>query len=96
MAGRPSEEDVGQAACASAIQDMISRLPSGWETPLSPAFTGGTDLSGGQWQRLVLARLMLTVGLGAKVAILDEPTSQLDIRAELEIFGSMLEQTHGL
>jgi len=95
VSGSPGDDDVERAARASAVHDVISRLPGQWDTPLSPGFAGGTDLSGGQWQRLVLARIMLAVGCGAKVAILDEPTSQLDIRAELEIFARMIEQTRG-
>jgi ATP-binding cassette, subfamily B, bacterial len=51
---------------------------------------GGTDLSGGQWQRVALARALCAVRLGAGVVILDEPTAQLDVRGEAEIFERIL------
>ena len=55
-------------------------------TILSRAYDGGTDLSGGQWQRIALARALCAVHVGAGVVILDEPTAQLDVRGEAEIF----------
>jgi ATP-binding cassette, subfamily B, bacterial len=65
------------------------------DTPLSKAYDGGTDLSGGQWQRVALARALCSVSLGAGLVILDEPTAQLDVRGEAEIFDSLLEATGG-
>jgi ATP-binding cassette, subfamily B, bacterial len=62
---------------------------------LSKSYAGGTDLSGGQWQRVVLARAMCAVRLGAGLVILDEPTAQLDVRGEAEIFRRLLEVTRG-
>jgi ABC-type multidrug transport system fused ATPase/permease subunit len=64
-------------------------------TTLSRAYDGGTDLSGGQWQRVALARALAAVQLGAGVVILDEPTAQLDVRGELEIFERLLDATRG-
>ena len=64
-------------------------------TVLSKAYTGGTDLSGGQWQRIALARAMAAVHTGAGLVILDEPTAQLDIRGEAEIFRRLLDATRG-
>jgi ABC-type multidrug transport system fused ATPase/permease subunit len=66
------------------------------DTVLSRAYEGGTDLSGGQWQRVALARALCAVQLGAGVVILDEPTSQLDVRGEAEIFDRILEATRGV
>ena len=57
------------------------------------ATTGGTDLSGGQWQRVALARALCAVRLGAGVVLLDEPTAQLDVRGEAEIFERILAAT---
>ena len=57
------------------------------------ATTGGTDLSGGQWQRVALARALAAVKLGAGVVLLDEPTAQLDVRGEAEIFDRLLAAT---
>jgi ATP-binding cassette subfamily B protein len=75
--------------------DVIAELPDGLATPLAREF-GGVDLSGGQWQRIALARAMYAVERGAGVLILDEPTAQLDIRAEAELFDQFLELTAGL
>jgi ABC-type multidrug transport system fused ATPase/permease subunit len=60
---------------------------------LSRAYEGGTDLSGGQWQRVALARALAAVRMGAGVVVLDEPTAQLDVRGEAEIFERVLAAT---
>ena len=60
---------------------------------LARGYTGGTDLSGGQWQRVALARALAAVKLGAGVVLLDEPTAQLDVRGEAEIFDRLLAAT---
>jgi ATP-binding cassette subfamily B protein len=60
---------------------------------LAKGYPGGTDLSGGQWQRIALARALCSVKLGAGVVLLDEPTAQLDVRGEAEVFERVLEQT---
>jgi ATP-binding cassette, subfamily B, bacterial len=65
------------------------------DTVLSRAYDGGTDLSGGQWQRVALARALCAVRGGAGVVILDEPTAQLDVRGEAEVFDRLLEATRG-
>ena len=66
---------------------------AGLNTVLSRAYAGGTDLSGGQWQRVALARALCGVKLGAGVVLLDEPTAQLDVRGEAEIFERILRET---
>ena len=63
------------------------------DTPLAKGYEGGTDLSGGQWQRVALARALCAVRQGAGVVILDEPTAQLDVRGEAEIFERILAAT---
>jgi ABC-type multidrug transport system fused ATPase/permease subunit len=63
------------------------------DTVLSRAYPGGTDLSGGQWQRIALARALSAVTMGAGLVILDEPTAQLDVRGEAEIFQRLLAAT---
>jgi len=63
------------------------------DTILSRAHEGGTDLSGGQWQRVALARALCAVRMGAGVVLLDEPTAQLDVRGESEIFERILAAT---
>ena len=71
------------AAGKAGADAVISSLPSGLETTLGRTFEGGQDLSGGQWQKIAIARAYFR---DAKVLVLDEPTAALDARAELEIF----------
>jgi ATP-binding cassette subfamily B protein len=63
------------------------------DTVLARGYPGGTELSGGQWQRIALARALCGVRLGAGVVLLDEPTAQLDVRGEAEIFDRILAAT---
>jgi ABC-type multidrug transport system fused ATPase/permease subunit len=63
------------------------------DTVLARGYAGGTDLSGGQWQRIALARALCAVKAGAGVVLLDEPTAQLDVRGEAEIFERILAAT---
>ena len=60
---------------------------------LAKGYADGTELSGGQWQRVALARAMAAVRLGAGLVLLDEPTAQLDVRGEAEIFERVLAAT---
>jgi ATP-binding cassette, subfamily B, bacterial len=60
---------------------------------LARGYPDGTDLSGGQWQRVALARALCAVRMGARVVVLDEPTAQLDVRGEAEIFERILAET---
>jgi len=76
--------------------DVIAALPDGLATTLSSRYSGGVDLSGGQWQRIALARALFAVQAGASVLILDEPTAQLDARAEVAFFDRFLDLTRGL
>jgi ATP-binding cassette, subfamily B, bacterial len=86
-AGAP--DDAVRAALESAGAANLAAL----DTVLARGYTGGTDLSGGQWQRIALARAVAAVGLGAGVVLLDEPTAQLDVRGEAEIFDRLLVAT---
>ncbi|SDD51041.1 ABC transporter ATP-binding protein [Glycomyces harbinensis] len=78
------------------IRALIESLPDGLETLLSSEYEGGTDLSGGQWQRIALARALFAVQAGAKILILDEPAAALDVRAEAELYEQFLDITAGL
>ena len=82
-----------EKAGAAAIVDGLDRQ---WETVLARQYSGGAELSGGQWQRIALARAMFAVHGGARVLVLDEPTAALDVRAEVELFDRFLELTAGL
>ena len=86
-AGAP--DDVVRAALESAGAAKLASL----DTVLARGYDGGTDLSGGQWQRIALARALSAVRLGAGVVLLDEPTAQLDVRGEAEIFDRLLAAT---
>ena len=66
------------------------------DTILARGYDGGTDLSGGQWQRVALARTLAAVRQGANIVLLDEPTAQLDVRGEAEIFDRILAATQDL
>lgn len=84
------------AAWKVGALDLIESLPRGWDTVLSREYERGVDLSGGQWQRIALARALFAVEGGARVLILDEPTANLDVRAEAELYERFLEITEGL
>lgn len=71
------------AATEAGADDVLRTLPRGYDTVLSPEFDGGEDLSGGQWQRIALARAFFR---DAPLLILDEPTAALDARAEHALF----------
>jgi len=82
-------DDVIRQALAEAGAGGLADL----DTILARGYPGGTDLSGGQWQRIALARALCAVRLGAGVVLLDEPTAQLDVRGEAEIFDRILAAT---
>ncbi|WP_162794715.1 ABC transporter ATP-binding protein [Nonomuraea lactucae] len=84
------------AADRAGALDVIEALPHGWDTVLSREYENGVDLSGGQWQRIALARAMFAVEAGARVLVLDEPTAALDVRAEADLYERFLELTEGL
>ena len=90
------EAALERAADQAGALDFVRALPHGWDTICAPGYHGGTDLSGGQWQRIALARALYAVARGARVLILDEPTAQLDIRAEAAFYNRFLELTSGL
>ncbi len=90
------DDALDRAAARAGASGVVARLESGWSTVLNRQYAGGTDLSGGEWQRIALARALLAVEAGAGVLVLDEPTANLDVRAEAEIYDRFLDLTHGL
>lgn len=80
------------AADKSGAAEVIAKLPSGYDTTLGRWFDEGVQLSGGEWQKVALARAFMR---DAEVLILDEPTASLDARAEYEIFAQMQQLTAG-
>jgi ATP-binding cassette subfamily B protein len=81
---------IREAAEKSLADGVIQRLPKNYKQMLGRRFEGGVDLSGGEWQKLALARAYLRE---AQVLILDEPTAALDARAEYEVFERFNELT---
>ncbi|WP_220136241.1 ABC transporter ATP-binding protein [Streptomyces himalayensis] len=81
-------DDTALAAAArdAGLTAVLERLPQGWDTPLARSRTDGVDLSGGQWQQVVLARALYAVHTGARLLVLDEPTAHLDVRTEFDVF----------
>ncbi|HEX3199274.1 MAG TPA: ABC transporter ATP-binding protein [Propionibacteriaceae bacterium] len=83
---------VREAAKIADADSFLSSLPAGYQTPLSRQFTGGHELSGGQWQKVAIARAFYR---NAPLVIIDEPTAALDARAEYELFSSLHEVLRG-
>jgi ATP-binding cassette, subfamily B, bacterial len=79
----PNQERIAAAATYTGADNVIYRLPHGYETILGKWFEGGEELSVGQWQKVALARAFLS---DAQIIVLDEPTSAMDAKAEYEIF----------
>jgi ATP-binding cassette subfamily B protein len=90
------DEALARAAAKAGAAGLVAGLPSGWDTVLSRGYDGGVDLSGGQWQRIALARALIALEGGADVLVLDEPTANLDVRAEAELFDRFLDITAGV
>ncbi len=83
---RRATDDAVRAALDAAGASGLASL----DTILARGYDDGTELSGGQWQRVALARALCAVNAGAGLVILDEPTAQLDVRGEAEIFNRIL------
>ncbi len=86
---------IGAAAGRAGADSTLATLPAGLQTVLSRGYENGVDLSGGQWQRIALARALFAVRHGARILILDEPTAWLDARGEADFFDRFLEITEG-
>jgi len=87
-----SEEEIESAAQKSLAQGVIEKMPGHYDQMLGRRFEGGVDLSGGEWQKIALARAYLR---DAQLLILDEPTAALDARSEFEVFERFAELTEG-
>ncbi len=87
-----NEDLVMSAARKSGANAVIERLPSGYDTMLGRWFKDGTQLSGGEWQKVALARAFMR---DARILVLDEPTSSLDAQAEYEVFQHFRTLTEG-
>jgi ATP-binding cassette, subfamily B, bacterial len=86
------QSDIEVAAHKSLADTVVSKLANGYDQMLGRRFEGGVELSGGEWQKMALARAYLR---DAQLLILDEPTAALDARSELEVFERFAELTEG-
>ncbi len=87
-----NQDLVMSAAQKSGASSVIEKLPDGYDTMLGKWFKGGTQLSGGEWQKIALARAFIR---NAHILVLDEPTSSLDAQAESEVFAHFRTLTEG-
>ena len=89
---RDDQARITAAAHRSTADEVIARLPKGYQQMLGKLFTNGVDLSGGEWQKIAIARAYMRA---AQLLILDEPTAALDARAEFEVFQRFKELSQG-
>ncbi|MBO9998169.1 MAG: ABC transporter ATP-binding protein [Cyanobacteria bacterium SID2] len=92
LARRDDLDRVRQAAADGGAAETIESLDRGYDTILGKIFSGGTELSGGQWQKIGIARAFMS---SAPILILDEPTAALDAMAEAELFQRFRRLTQG-
>jgi ATP-binding cassette, subfamily B, bacterial len=83
-----SDDDIREALVDAGAANLAEL-----DTPLAKGYSNGIDLSGGQWQRVALARALCAVQRGAGLVLLDEPTAQLDVRGEADVFDRVLQAT---
>jgi ATP-binding cassette subfamily B protein len=89
---RGQDERLAEAAYQSGARELLNRLPGGLNQMLGRRFESGVDLSGGEWQKIALARAYLR---DARILILDEPAAMLDAKAEYEVFERFAELAKG-
>ena len=90
------EDRIRSALARAGAVELVETLPRGLRTVLSREYEGGAEVSGGEWQRIAIARALMAVDGGAGVLVLDEPTANLDVRAEAEFFDRFLDLTRAL
>jgi ATP-binding cassette subfamily B protein len=92
IAARSDHARIERAARRSQADEVISRLPTGYQQMIGKRFKNGVELSGGEWQKIAIARAYMRE---AAVLILDEPTAALDARSEFEVFKRFKELSDG-
>ncbi|MFI9168381.1 ABC transporter ATP-binding protein [Streptomyces lincolnensis] len=89
------EEGLRAVARQAGLLKFIEGLPNGWDTVMSSGYSGGVDASGGEWQRIAIARALFGLRHGAQLLIMDEPAASLDARAEAQLYDTFHELTAG-
>jgi ATP-binding cassette subfamily B protein len=84
------DEAVAEAIRRAGAEDVLAGLPDGLDTRLWRTGSGGRDLSGGQWQKLAIARTLYATAHGRELIVLDEPTANLDMNAEMQFFDRVI------
>ena len=92
IGARDDHARIEQAARRSLADDVIAKLPAGYDQMIGKRFKNGIELSGGEWQKIAIARAYMRE---APVVILDEPTAALDARSEFEVFRRFKELSEG-
>ncbi|SIO88643.1 ABC transporter ATP-binding protein [Nocardiopsis sp. JB363] len=95
LAHADDEEGLRAVARQAGLSKFIEGLPKGWDTVMSSGYTGGVDASGGEWQRIAIARALFGLRHGARLLIMDEPAASLDARAEAQLYDTFHELTAG-
>jgi ATP-binding cassette, subfamily B, bacterial len=95
LAHADDEEGLRAVARQAGLLQFIEELPNGWDTIMSSGYPGGVDASGGQWQRIAIARALFGLRHGARLLIMDEPAASLDARAEAQLYDTFHELTAG-
>jgi ATP-binding cassette subfamily B protein len=92
ISARDDRDRIEQAAKRSLADDVIAKLAGGYDQMIGKRFKNGVELSGGEWQKIAIARAYMR---DAQVLILDEPTAALDARSEFEVFQRFKELSEG-
>ena len=95
LARADDEEGLRAVARQAGLLTFIEGLPNGWDTVMSSGYLGGVDASGGEWQRIAIARALFGLRHGARLLIMDEPAASLDARAEAQLYDTFHELTAG-
>jgi ATP-binding cassette subfamily B protein len=95
LAQADDEEGLRAVARQAGLATFIEALPNGWDTVMSSGYPGGVDASGGEWQRIAIARALFGLRHGARLLIMDEPAASLDARAEARLYDMFHELTAG-